>query len=102
MAQIYQNPITINENARIHQASSVGKFSWNDERMYGSTRGDHGFGQAILIDLLAQCHTNIYANQQRRRLLQSAYHNFDHANFVACVALYCFTDYHTRLIACDI
>jgi len=102
MAQIYQDPIVINEDAGIHQACSVGKFSWNNKRMYGSTGCDNRFGQTILIDLLAQCHTNIYANSGRQLELQSAHHHFNHANTVARITLQGFADYHTRLISSHI
>ena len=61
MAQIYQNLVAIDEDTRVHQASSVGKFGWDYERMYGSAGRNNRFGQPILVDLLAQCHTNIYA-----------------------------------------
>ena len=53
MAQIHQDLIAVDEDAGIHQASSVGEFGWNNKRMYGPTGCDNRFGQAILIDLLA-------------------------------------------------
>jgi hypothetical protein len=53
MAQIYQNPITIDKDTRIHQPGSIGEFCGDYQRMYSTAGCEYGFGQTILIDLLA-------------------------------------------------